>query len=121
MLRVRYLCISFVLLACSAPNESREVIKQTVSEVRTKQRVVVQIRLPDNGYPSDKDLQLRQSIEKQIEELHIGVIAGQESGPGRMDMTIEVENTVVAIPRIQGLLRESGVLETSTIRVATQT
>lgn len=117
---MRYGLLLLVLLAfCSPAPETREAIKQAVGDARTKPRIVVQIRLIEPGYPTEKDLELRRSIEKKIEEQHIGAIVGQEAAQGHMDVTIEVDSTMEAIPRVEDLLREAGVRDRSTIRVLT--
>ena len=116
---VRYLMLILAVFACSPTPETRDAIKEVVADTKTKPRIVVQIRLLEPGYPTEKDLELRQSIEKLIEEQHIGAVVGQEAAPGHMDFTIEVDSTMDAIPRVEDILREAGVKDRSAIRVAT--
>ena len=106
-----------LLAACSPTPETRDAIKQAVSETQTKPRIVIQIRLIAPGMPTEKDLELRSEIEKQIEQQNMGAVVAQEAGDGHMDITVEVDNTNEAIPRIKDLLREAGVAERSTVRV----
>lgn len=115
---MRHALLLLALFACSPASETRDAIKQAVGDARTKPRLVIQIRLLAPGYPDAKDLELRRSIEKQIEEQRIGVIVGQEAAPGHMDLTVEVEDTMETIPRIEDILRDAGVRERATIRVA---
>ncbi len=86
----------------------KKAIKDTVSETRTKAQVVVQIQ--------SEDLVVRQSIEKQIEEQHIGTIKSEDAGTGHVDFTVEVDSTNDSIPRIKDVLRAAGVR--STVRVS---
>jgi hypothetical protein len=116
---LRYLLLILAIAACSPAPETREAIKQAVGDARTKPRIVVQIRLIEPGYPTEKDLELRLSIEKKIEEQHIGAVVAQEAAEGHMDVTIEVDSTMEAIPRVEDLLREAGVKDRTTIRVIT--
>ena len=116
---MRFLALILALTACSPAQETREAIKQAVGDARTKPRIVLQIRLIEPGYPTEKDLELRRAIEKKIEEQHVGAVVGQEAAEGHMDVTIEVDSTMEAIPRVEDLLREAGVKERTTIRVIT--
>ena len=64
------------------------------------------------------DLQLQRSIEDRIEREHIGRVVTSGSTPGAMNITVEVDETVKSIDKIRLLLRESGVLNRSSVKIA---
>ena len=106
----------FLLLACGG--ESRDVVKRTIDETRTKPRVDVQIRLEKPGFPSQQDVDLQRKLEADVEQQHIGSVVKSESGEGYLQFTVEVDDTTVSIPQIRKLLANAGVLQRTTIKIA---
>ena len=118
-----YLAI-LLLIAChetpsSAPpsaTDSHDVIKETVSELRDT-RLRVQIRLPDAGAPSASDLTQRRTLEEKLEHDRIGTIVDESTGAGYVDFTLQVPNSVTAIPRINTIVRDAGLTDRTVVTV----
>jgi len=86
-----------------------EIVKQTISEARKKPKLKITIY--------QEDLALRKTIEKEVEQEHIGTVLDVGSGNGHMDLTVEVDETVTTIPKIRAILSRQGLLERSSIVV----
>ena len=110
---MRIALLMLALVACGRRDELSTEVRKAVAETRTKPQVAVVMQLEEN----EKSLQLRQSLERQIEEQHVGLIKNEAAGPGHLDFTVEVDNTVEAIPRIREFLRRADILSKSSIRV----
>ena len=101
MLRRRWLVALVFLVACGA----KEAVKQTIGETRAQTRLIVSIRLTQTAMPSDADIQLRHSIEDAIEHQHLGTVANATSDVGHMDLAVDVQDSVTAIPKIHEVLK----------------
>jgi hypothetical protein len=115
------LAIAFV--ACGKGESSSEiaqVAKETLSSVRAREIVSVQVRLDKPEPPSPAELEVRKQIEEQIEQQHVGAIVQTTTDVGHYDLSIEVESTTDAVPRVRTILRDAGVLERATVRVETK-
>jgi len=86
-----------------------EIVKQTIAEARKKPKLKVTIY--------QEDLALRKTLEKAVEQEHIGTVLDASSGNGHMEMTVEVDETVTTIPKIRAILSRHGLLEHSSIVV----
>lgn len=94
-----------------------EVVKETVDAARPKERIVIQVRLEQSDMPSAEDLAVQRTLEEQIGEGRAGRVVTSGGGVGYFDITVEVESTADAIPRVEALVREAGLQERATIRV----
>jgi hypothetical protein len=118
-------CLTILLLvACHegsgpAPSStgSRDVVKQTVSELRHSPRLRIQIRLPDAAAASAGDLKLRRAMEEKIEHDRVGTIVEESAGSGYIDFTVEAENSVIAIPKLKAIIREAGLADRTAVEV----
>ena len=111
------IAIGIVLAACGK-NAPTDTIRQTIAEARTKPEVQIQIRLTENDLPNAEQLTLRRKVEDQIEQQHVGTVVSDGSDVGHMDIRVQVDNTVSAIPRIQKILDSAGVLNRSSVKIA---
>lgn len=111
--------ILLLCFGCGAPETSEvlEVVKETVDAARPKERIVIQVRLEQSAMPSAEDLAVRQRIEEQIGEGRAGRVVSSGGGVGYFDITVEVESTADAIPKVEALLRENRLQERTTIRI----
>lgn len=112
------LVVAFV--ACGKGESSAEisaVAKETLSAVRTPEVVKVQVRLEKSEPPSPSELDVRRQIEEKLEQEHVGTIVSTTTDVGHYDMTLEVDSTNDAVPRVREILRELNVLERATVRV----
>ena len=110
-----------LLTACGrdevTADDAAKVVRETLTEIREKSVVKIQVRLEKTEMPSADDLQLRKQIEEAIELEEIGTVKLSESGVGHFDIRVEVDSTAEALPRIRDLLESLGVLERSTVSV----
>ena len=113
------LALLLTLAACGGTESSEvnEVVKQSVDALRNKERVVVQVRLEKSELPSDTDLAERRRLEEEIEVGRIGRIVVTGAGVGYYDITIEVDSSADAVPRIEAMLRAENLRERTTVRV----
>lgn len=111
-----------VLIACGksevTADDAAKVVRETLTEIREKSVVKIQVRLEKTEMPSAEDLQLRKQIEEAIEKEGIGRIKVADAGVGRFEIQVEVDSTAEAMPRIRDLLESFEVLERSTVSVA---
>ena len=107
-----------IALAACGKNAPTDTIRQTIAEARTKPEVQIQIRLVENELPNPEALALRRRLEDQIEQQHVGTVVSDGSDVGHMDIRVQVDNTVSAIPRIQKILDTNGVLSRSSVKIA---
>ena len=110
-----------VLIACGksevTADDAAKVVRETLSEVREKSVVKIQVRLEKTEMPSAEDLRLRKQIEEAIEKEGIGRVKLADAGVGRFDVHVEVDSTAEAMPRIRDLLESFEVLERSTVSI----
>ena len=95
----------------------RQGVKELINETRAPVRIIVEIRLEQSALPTEKDLQLRQAVAGAIEHEHAGVVARSTADVGRMDLAVDVKDTMTAIPTIHDVLRKYGIDERSTVRI----
>ena len=107
-----------IALAACGKGAPTDTIRQTIAEARTKPEVQIQIRLVENDVPNADALALRRRIEDQVEQGHVGTVVSDGSDVGHMDIRVQVDNTVSAIPRIQKILDTNGVLSRSSVKIA---
>jgi hypothetical protein len=111
--------ILFFLLvtACAkAEKPATDLIHEVASEVSTKPRIEMDVRLPQDQ-PAPADLALQRSIEDRIEREHVGRLVTSGTGPGFLYITVEVEQTANAIETLRRVARDAGVLERTSFKV----
>jgi hypothetical protein len=113
-----------LLAACGKSDvtaeDAEKVVRETLSEARAKDVVKIQVRLEKTEMPSAEELELRRRIEEAIEKEGIGRVTVADAGVGHVDVSVEVDSTADAVPRIRDLLETFGVLERSTVSVASR-
>jgi hypothetical protein len=111
-----------LLVACGGETQktAREVIGEVTSGIRENQRVEISIKASAEE-PTPEDIELRKSIENRIEQENIGRLISSGGGAGYVDITVEVENTSVAIPRLRSLLQSAGIASRSSFKVLAET
>jgi hypothetical protein len=110
--------IALSLFGCRG-KESRGVlnaIHQTVDEARARQKIQIDITTEQQD-PSPSELQLQQTIEKQIEREHAAHVTDDGSGPGYVRISVEVDDKKTSIEKLRGILRAAGVLNRSTVKI----
>ena len=105
-------CLLALLSGCA-----KEAIKSLIDETRAPTRIIVEIRLDQAQMPNEKELKLRQSVADAIENAHVGVVAKSTADIGRMDIAVDVKDSVTAIPIIHDILRKLAIDERSTVRI----
>ena len=113
-----------VLAACGKSDvtieDAEKEVKETLAAARDKETVKIVVRLEKTELPTAEELELRRQIEERIENEEIGRVTVADAGVGHIDVSVEVDSTVEAVPRIRDLLEELGVLERSTVSVVPQ-
>lgn len=108
-------------LACGKSDvtaeDAEKVVRETLSEAREKDVVKIQVRLEKTALPSAEELELRRRIEETIEKEGIGRVTLADAGVGHIDVSVEVDSTADAVPRIRDLLETFGVLERATVSI----
>ena len=61
---------------------------------------------------------MRRHRIRSAEQQHVGTVVSDGSDVGHMDIRVQVDNTVSAIPRIQKILDTAGVLKRSSVKIA---
>jgi DNA-binding LytR/AlgR family response regulator len=116
----RGLLIALLILAACGKSETAEVakvLKETVDAAREKQRVVLHVRLVKTEMPSAEELEERRRLEELIEVDRIGQVVESNAGVGYYAITVEVDSTAQAAPRIEAMLREAKLSERASVRV----
>ena len=118
----RALMAILLLVACGGETRrtAQEVVGEVTSGIRDKQRVQIFIKASAED-PTPEDIELRKSIETRIEQENIGRVVSSGGGAGFIDVTVEVENTAVAIPRLRTVLQSAEVMSRSSFKVLTDT
>ena len=121
----RFVVLLLLLLAACGKSgvtaeDAEKVVRETLSEAREKDTVKIQVRLEKTEMPTAEELDLRRRIEEAIEQEGIGRITVADAGVGHIDISVEVDSTADAVPRIRDLLETFGVLERSTVSVASR-
>lgn len=118
------LLLTLLLAACGetgvTAEDAEKVVKETLSEVREKETVRIQVRLDKTEMPSEQDLELRRKIEEAIDKEGIGNLKVADAGVGYIEINVEVDSTAESVPRIRDLLETFGLLERSTVRIVQQ-
>jgi hypothetical protein len=115
---VRRAILLLLLLGCAKTEKPAAVdlIHEVASEVRTKPRIEVDLKLPQDN-PTPADLTMQRSLEDRIERENIGRLVSSGSHPGSLFITVEVEQTADAMDKLRTLLRSAGVLPQASFRV----
>ena len=100
-----------LLLAGCYAKESVDLVKEVSTELRPKAKVQINVR------SEQEDLALRKQLEDRIEQEGIGRLVSSGAGSGQIDVTVEVDNTAEAIPKIRKILLDLGVLPKARYRV----
>jgi hypothetical protein len=120
----RFVVLLMLLAACGksevTAEDAEKAVRETLSAVQEKDIVKIQVRLEKTELPTAEELELRRRIEEAIEKEGIGRIAVADAGVGHIDISVEVDSTADAVPRIRDLLETFGVLERSTVSVASR-
>ncbi len=120
----RFVVLLMLLAACGksevTAEDAEKAVRETLSAVREKDTVKIQVRLEKTELPTAEELELRRRIEEAIEKEGIGRITVADAGVGHLDISVEVDSTADAVPRIRDLLETFGVLERSTVSVASR-
>ena len=120
----RFVVLLMLLAACGkgevTAEDAEKAVRETLSAAREKDTVKIQVRLEKTELPTAEELELRRRIEEAIEKEGIGRITVADAGVGHIDISVEVDSTADAVPRIRDLLETFGVLERSTVSVASR-
>ena len=112
-----------ILPACGksevTAEDAAKVVRETIAGAREKAIVKIQVRLEKTELPSAEELELRKRIEEAIEREEIGRVIVADAGVGHIDLSVEVDSTFDAVPRIRDLLETFEVLDRSTVSVST--
>ena len=117
---MRGLLIALLLLTACGETETADVakvVKETVDAAREKQRVVVHVRLVKTEMPSAEELEERRQLEELIEVDRVGQVVESSAGVGYYAITVEVDSTADAVPRIEAMLREANLRDRASVRV----
>ncbi|HET8774536.1 MAG TPA: hypothetical protein VFP80_12110 [Thermoanaerobaculia bacterium] len=120
----RWVVLLVLLAACGksevTAEDAEKAVRETLSAVQEKDTVKIQVRLEKTEMPAAEELELRRKIEEAIEKEGIGRVTVADAGVGHIDISVEVDSTADAVPRIRDLLETFGVLERSTVSVASR-
>jgi hypothetical protein len=120
----RLVVLLMLLAACGksevTADDAAKVVRETLSAAREKDTVKIQVRLEKTQMPTAEELELRRRIEEAVEKEGIGRVTVADAGVGHIDISVEVDSTADAVPRIRDLLETFGVLERSTVSVASR-
>lgn len=122
---MKWFVVLLVLLAACGKSEvtaedAEKAVRETLSAVQEKDTVKIQVRLEKTEMPTAEELELRRKIEEAVEKEGIGRVTVADAGAGHLDISVEVDSTADAVPRIRDLLETFGVLERSTVSVASR-
>lgn len=122
---MKWFVVLLVLLTACGKSEvtaedAEKAVRETLSAVQEKDTVKIQVRLEKTEMPTAEELELRRKIEEAVEKEGIGRVTVADAGAGHLDISVEVDSTADAVPRIRDLLETFGVLERSTVSVASR-
>lgn len=122
---MRWFVVLLVLLTACGKGEvtaedAEKAAREALSAVQAKDTVKIQVRLEKTEMPTAEELELRRRIEEAIEKEGIGRVTVADAGVGHIDISVEVDSTADGVPRIRDLLETFGVLERSTVSVASR-
>jgi hypothetical protein len=108
------LVVALLLAACKGGERdaTAAAVKETYDAVRPKQLVVVKVR--------DEDVALRNAIEDQLVAQRVGTVVERAAGAGFVSLSLEVESTADAVPRVRAILRELDLLEKTSVEIRQQ-
>jgi predicted TIM-barrel enzyme len=116
---MRHLALLLLLaIGCTRAEKPGDLLRDVASEVRTKPRVEVSVKL-DHEEATAADLQLQRSVEDRVERENVGRLVSSGTRAGYLFITVEVEKTADAIEKLRAVLRSEGLLERSSFRVIT--
>ncbi len=116
----KWIVLLLFLVACKQSAEIEQVAKETLDATRAKEVLKVQVRLDQQVAPTPDEMATRRQIEDRIQQENVGTLTLSTTDIGHYDMTIEVQSTNDAIPRVRAILREAGVGERATVKVGTK-
>jgi hypothetical protein len=118
------LLLAMLLMACGktemTSEDAEKVLRETLAAAKKKDIVKIQVRLEKTAMPTAEELELRRRIEEAIEQEGIGRVTVADAGVGQITVSVEVDSTADAVPRIRDLLETFGVLERSTVSVGSR-
>ena len=106
----------FLILGCGAENPTN-LVRDVATEVKDKPRVQLIVKI-SGEQPTAEELQLRRSLEDQIDNERIGRLISSGAGSGQMDIIVEVDNTADGITQLRKIALDAGVLKQASFRVA---
>jgi hypothetical protein len=98
--------------------DGQEVVRGRMKDVAGRPHVVVRLKLAGNGMATREELHLRQAIEDEIEQRHIGSIADTSSGKGWASVYVVVADHAEATAQIREVLRERGALDGAVVEAS---
>lgn len=91
--------------------DGQEIVRGRMKDLAGRPHVVVRLKLAGNGMATREELHLRQAIEDEIEQRHIGSVADASSGKGWASIYVVVTDTGDATAQIREVLRDRGVAD----------
>jgi hypothetical protein len=85
-----------------------------------RKEISIEIQLAGEDFPTHEEMDLRWTLEDEIEKREIGVVEAGGSGGGRMDFSFQVgsiDEVGAAVEKTKLLLKEYGVLERAAITI----
>lgn len=101
----------------TAASDAAAVVRETLAAARPKQRVRVRVRLERAELPAAEDLQLRNTLEEQIDAQRLGTIVSRGEGVGWFDVELDVDSSADAVPRVRAILESMELLEKSSVEI----
>jgi hypothetical protein len=95
--------IAFVLFGLYVRREAERIRAEDL-----RPRIVIKLKLAGDGMATPAEVQVRRTIEDEIEKRAIGSIADTGSGEGWATIQVAVVDPTVATQAIRGLLIERG-------------
>jgi len=118
VMKIKRIVLVLLLIGCAKSEKPADLVRDVASEVRTKPRIEVSVKL-DQEEPSPAEIGLQRSIEDRIERENVGRLISSGTRAGYLFITVEVEQTADSIEKLRNVLRSAGVLERSSFKVFT--
>jgi hypothetical protein len=120
----RLVVLSLLLPLCAGSCQRKEpgssglldFIHQTLEQARPRTRVQIDIRC-EKVNASASELQLQQSIEKRIEQDHLGRVVDDGAGPWYVRINVEVNETATSIAKLRAILQSAGILNRASVKI----
>jgi len=109
------LVAALLAVACGAENPTN-LVRDVATEVKDKPRVQLIVKI-SGEQPTAEELQLRRSLEDQIDNERIGRLISSGAGSGQMDIIVEVDNTADGITQLRKIALDAGVLKQASFKV----